>query len=119
VFREGTKDYEDFLAKGEPAKRVTLIGAGPDRRTLMGSDRETLDAYIAATRYGAPGFRVFNDDGRLWVFREGSDSLEEYLTKGEPAKRVTLVGAGPDRKTLLGAERETLDAYLAARRSSP
>jgi hypothetical protein len=112
VFRAGSPALEQYRTKGEPAKRVTLVGAGPDRRTMVGPDRETLDAYLAPIKYGREGFAVFLVDGRLWVFREGSTSLEEYQTKGEPAKRVTLVGAGPDGRTMVGPDRETLDDYL-------
>jgi len=112
VFRAGSASLEQYHTKGEPAKRVTLVGAGPDRRTIVGPDRETIDAYLASWKYGREGYEVFLVDGRLWVFRAGSAALEEYQTEGEPAKRVTLVGAGPDRRTIVGPDRETLDAYL-------
>jgi len=112
VFEDGSEALTDFAAKGEPAKRVTLVGAGPEGCTLLGSERETLEAYAAPWRHGRAGFEVFWDDGRLWVFAEASDALAEYRAKGEPAKRVTLVGAGPGGVTLLGADRETLDRYM-------
>jgi hypothetical protein len=114
VFREGSDALKDYRAKGEPAKRVTLVGAGPNRMTIMGAERETLEAYCAPWKYGCEGFVVIGDDGRLWVFREGSQALADFRAKGEPAKRVTLIGAGPDRKTIMGADRGTLEAYLQA-----
>lgn len=48
VFRAGSKELEEFQAKGEPAKQVVRPGAGPGRITLKGPDAETLDAYLAA-----------------------------------------------------------------------
>jgi len=115
VFEEDGDAYADYLAHGEPAKRVTLVGAGPDGRTLLGADRQVLKDYAAHWKYDRPGFTVYGDDGRLWVFEEGSAAHAMFSTKGEPAKRVTVVGAGPDGMTLLGADRETLDDYLRER----
>jgi len=114
VFRESSKDLAAFRESGEPAKRVTLVGAGPDGKTLMGADKESLDDYAASVRYSGNGFEVFGADGRLWVFRSGSASLHDFLASGEPAKRVTLIGAGPNGTTLMGPDRATLDDYLAA-----
>ncbi|MEM8884690.1 MAG: hypothetical protein AAGD14_11520 [Planctomycetota bacterium] len=111
VFRDGSQAHESFLEKGEPAKRVTLVAAGPDGKTLYGSDTQVLKGYTDAYAYRLPGFAVFGTEERLWVFKLGSKDLEEYLTKGEPAKRVTLVGAGPDGKTLYGSEKEEMESY--------
>ncbi|MGE0193405.1 MAG: hypothetical protein AB7T63_15345 [Planctomycetota bacterium] len=113
VFASGSKDLEEFLAHGEPAKSVTLVGAGPEGRTLIGPSREVLDSYRTSIRYGAPGFAVFLDDGRLWVLREGTEDLEQYLSVGEPAKSVTLIGVGPEGQTVRAPDRETADAWLA------
>ena len=114
VFASDSKDLESFLAHGEPAKSVTLVGAGPEGRTLIGPSREVLDSYRASIRYGAPGFAAFLDDGRLWVLREGSDDLKDFLSVGEPAKSVTLIGVGPDGQTVRAPDRATADAWLAA-----
>jgi hypothetical protein len=114
VFAHGSKAIADYRKHGEPAKRITRVGAGPDGKTVIGPDHETLDGYIAKARYGVSGFAVFLVDGRLWVFREGSADLAEYQRSGEPAKRITLVGAGPDGKTVIGPDRATVDAYVAA-----
>ena len=114
VLRDGSEDLKEFLAVGEPAKSVTLVGAGPEGRTLIGPSREVLDSYRASIRYGAPGFAVFLDDGRLWVLREGSDDLKDFLSVGEPAKSVTLIGVGPDGQTVRAPDRATADAWLAA-----
>lgn len=48
VFRAGSKELQEFEAKGEPAKQVVRPGAGPGRITLKGPDAETIDAYLAA-----------------------------------------------------------------------
>ena len=112
VFLAGSDNLKSFHAKGEPAKRVTLIGVGPRGKTLLGADMDVVKAYRVAALYGKPGFVVIEEDGRLWVFQENSEAHAEFVAKGEPAKRVTLIGVGPEGKTLMGADRETLNAYL-------
>lgn len=114
VFEQGSSAYAEFKKVGEPAKRVTRIGQGPHDLTVIGPDGETLDGYIATARYGRPGFATYLIDGRIWVFRRGSEALEQFETVGEPAKRITRVGVGPDEKSVIGPDAETLDAYLAA-----
>ena len=111
VFRAGSADHTTFTTKGEPAKRVTLIGAGPDGRTLLGADQDDLRDYADSWRFAAPGYIVVADEGRLWVFRAGSGDLAEFVAKGEPAKRVILIGAGPDGRTLMGSDTGTLEDY--------
>jgi len=68
----------------------------------------------AAAKYAKTGFHVALDDGRLWVLRQGSEELAQFLEHGEPAKQVVRPGAGPDGITLKSADAEVLDAYLAA-----
>jgi hypothetical protein len=65
--------------------------------------------------YQRDGFVVEEVDGRLWVFRAGSEALTEYRQHGEPAKSVTRIGVGPGGMTLRGPDTETLDAYQKAR----
>ena len=115
AFRPKSEHLREYLTKGEPAKRVTLVGEGPDGKTVMGAESEVVGDYVLTMRHQASGFVVMAQDGRLWVFRAGGDAYREFQEHGEPAKRVTLVGAGPDGKTLLGAERSTLDAYRTAK----
>lgn len=64
--------------------------------------------------YGKPGFFTAVRDGRLWVFREGSEGLAEFKKHGEPGKNVTLVGEGPNGMTLKGDDMQALREYLAA-----
>lgn len=110
VFADGSPDLTAFVQGGEPAKHVTRIGAGPMGCTIKAPDAATLQAYGAAVE----GFRVFAQDGRLWVFRSDSEELQAFLAGGELAKRVTRIGAGPDRATLLAPDSATLDSYLRA-----
>lgn len=46
VFRGGTKELTEFLAKGEPAYHVTRPSAGPMGMTVKAPDAETLEAYL-------------------------------------------------------------------------
>jgi hypothetical protein len=111
VFREGSEDLAKFREHGEPAKIVVLPGKGPGGMTLKGTDRDTMLEYALSK----PGFAVFLEDGRLWVFREGSEDLTKFRKHGEPAKIVVLPGKGPGGMTLKSVDRIIIDAYLAAR----
>lgn len=46
VFKEDSKDLEEFKKHGEPAKSISRIGAGPRGMTLRSGDAATLDAYL-------------------------------------------------------------------------
>lgn len=107
VFESGSKDLAKFLAEGEPAKIVVLPGTGPNGMTLKGTERQVMMEF-ALTK---PGYKVFLEDGRLWVFEEGSAELAQFEEHGEPAKIVVLPGAGPRGMTLKGTERDTLLEY--------
>jgi hypothetical protein len=48
VFKEGSKDLEEFKKHGEPAKQVTRIGGGPNGMTIKSSDATIIDEYLAA-----------------------------------------------------------------------
>jgi len=111
VLVPGTEAHAEFLKSGEPAKSVTRVGAGPNGMTVRSGDTETIDAYLTAKT----GFATFIVDGRLWVFRNGSDGLAGFKAHGEPAKSVTRVGAGPNGMTMRSDDAATIDAYLAAR----
>lgn len=110
VLREGSEELAQLLEHGEPAKQVVRPAAGPGGITLKSVDAETLTEYLL-TR---PGFWVKLEDGRLWVFREGSEELAQFLEHGEPAKQVVRPAAGPDGITLKALDAEVLDAYMAA-----
>ena len=98
------------------AKKAPTGSSGPsgDAPALAHQGPAEAEGYTLA------GFKVYEDDGRLWVFKAGSDNLKSYLEKGEPAKRVTLVGEGPDGITLMGSDTEVMKSYAdAARFSAP
>lgn len=109
VFRDGSKELEEFRKLGELAKHVTHPGAGPGGITLKAPDTETILAYAAA----CDGFETFVREGRIWVFRPGSKDLEEFLRSGEPAKSMTRIAAGPLKMTVKAPDADTIDAYLA------
>ena len=111
VFKSGSKELADFQKKGEPAKQVTRIAAGPNRMTLKSTDSATIDAYI----YKKAGFETKIDDGRLWVFKSGSKEWEAFSKHGEPAKQVTRIAAGPGGMTIKSSDSKVIDAYLAAK----
>jgi hypothetical protein len=48
VFREGSKELDDFKKHGEPERQVTRIGGGPRGMTLKSSDAAVIDEYLAA-----------------------------------------------------------------------
>jgi hypothetical protein len=48
VFREGSKDLDEFKKHGEPARQVTRIGGGPNGMTIKSSDAQVIDEYLAA-----------------------------------------------------------------------
>ncbi len=48
VFRQGSKDIDDFKKHGEPVKQVTRIGASPNGMTIRSSDAAVIDDYLTA-----------------------------------------------------------------------
>ncbi|MDM4771370.1 hypothetical protein C3942_17005 [Solimonas fluminis] len=68
----------------------------------------------ASAQHSKEGFITFVEDGRLWVFKVGSQEAEDFKAHGEPTKMATKVGAGPGGMTVKSADLETLDAYLTA-----
>ncbi|QKG64980.1 hypothetical protein HP062_04895 [Pseudomonas sp. B14-6] len=65
-----------------------------------------------ASQYDKPGFITEVEDGRLWVFREGSKELVDFKKTGEPAKQFSDIGAGPNGMTVKSADEKTLKDYL-------
>lgn len=66
-----------------------------------------------ASQYDKPGFVTKVEDGRLWVFREGSEQLKEFQAHGEPAKQYTEIGTGPDGMTVKSGDEKALKDYLS------
>lgn len=48
VFRDGSKELEEFKRHGEPAHQVTRIGGGPSGMTIKSSSATVIDEYLAA-----------------------------------------------------------------------
>lgn len=71
-------------------------------------------AGAVAGGFAKPGFQTFERDGRLWVFRDGSEDLAAFLEHGEPAKSVTSIGTGPGGMSMRSGDLETIKDYLAA-----
>lgn len=67
-----------------------------------------------AAKYDIDGFKTQIEDGRLWVFEDGSEELAFFKEHGEPAVQFTNIGAGPDGMTVKAANQASLDKYLAA-----
>ena len=61
------------------------------------------------------GFAVTIEDGRLWVFADGSESHNSFLEHGEPAKCVVFPAAGPIGMTVKGADADVINAYLRSK----
>lgn len=110
IFRDGSEELASVRAGGELAKRVTRPAAGPMRTTILSPDSETIDAW----RFAKPGFVTTMEDGRLWIFREGSSELGEFQRQGELAKHVTRPGAGPNGITVKSPDNETIMAYMTS-----
>lgn len=62
--------------------------------------------------FAKPGFVVLEEDGRLWVFREGSSNLSKFQEVGELTKQVVRPKAGPGGVTLKSSDSATIDEYL-------
>ncbi len=76
----------------------------------------TAPAAVTAAPHDKPGFITQLDerDGRLWVFREGSEELAKFKAEGRPARHVLRPGAGPLGLTLKSTESEIIVDYIVA-----
>jgi hypothetical protein len=111
VFKIPSPKWSDYLRAGELAKRVTWIGDGPEGKTLLAPDNETLYEYTGRR----DGFKIFpQKDGKVWVFRDPSDALDRYEDWNRWDTTVEAEGAGVHGATLVATDRETLDEYVRA-----
>lgn len=99
-----------FLSKS--VAMIMLVAAVGGVTTDLQADTGSQDAY------SKPGFVTRVEDGRLWIFREGSKDLKSFEEHGELAKQVVRPAAGPGGITLKAPDAETLDAYLLAKPGS-
>ena len=78
---------------------VALAACGGDGTTGEasgdGASADPMSAPFSLEKARVEGYAVFHEDGRLWVFAEGSEGLAEFEKSGEPAKSTTLIGVGP------------------------
>ncbi|MNY18395.1 hypothetical protein D3C86_1517730 [compost metagenome] len=82
--------------------------------TIIAALLTSLFASVSfASQYDKPGFFSEVEDGRLWVFREGSEQLKEFKAHGEPAKQYTEIGTGPDGMTVKSGDEKALKDYLS------
>lgn len=72
------------------------------------------DGFAAGSKYNKAGFVAAIEDGRLWVFKEGSKELADFKTNGEPAMSVARIGDGPDGMTIKSVSESIIDEYKAA-----
>jgi hypothetical protein len=68
-----------------------------------------------ADQYDKPGFVTKVEDGRLWVFKDGSPDLADMQKNGLPEKAVVRIGAGPDGMTIKSSSDDVIQAYLDAK----
>lgn len=68
-----------------------------------------------AADYNKPGFVTKVENGRLWVFKEGSKELADFEKNGEPTINVSHIGEGPEGMTIKAPSTEVIDAYTAAK----
>lgn len=108
IFRDGSKEFAEFQKHGELAKHIVRPAAGPMRSTLRAPDAETLDSWM----YSKPGFVTLLEDGRLWIFKDGSKELADFRKHGELAKHVVRPGAGPNRMTVKAPDASVIDEYM-------
>ncbi len=94
---------------------ATLVGCAT-ADTAKDKMTSTTASAESKAPYAKPGFYTSLDkDGRLWVFKEGSDEHKAYKEKGKPAKQVRRIGAGPQGQTLISTEMDHINAYLIAK----
>ena len=113
VFVASSKEGQAYAAsKSKPARHVVRPGAGPNGMTIRSPEFEIIDAYLMAK----PGFVTGVEDGRLWVFKEGTKEADAYIAgKSKPARHVVRPGAGPNGMTIRAPEFDIIDAYLATK----
>ena len=87
-------------------KRIALLAAP----LLLALSLPTM-----AADYNKPGFVTKVENGRLWVFKEGSKELEQFEKNGEPTINVSRIGEGPEGMTIKAPTTEVIEAYIAAK----
>jgi hypothetical protein len=65
--------------------------------------------------FARPGFKTVDDFGSLWVFRKDDPRYKTFKVNGSLKNYASATDAGPCGATLKAPDRETIDAYLAAK----
>ena len=100
---------EDTVIEAPPALERAEVGPALEAPASVASTPPD-DASLKK-----PGFFTKVVNGRLWVFREGSDALNEFQSSGEPGKNVTMIGEGPNGLTISSSDRAVIIDYLVAK----
>ena len=78
------------------------------------ADGTLLATSVDKNPYFRRGFVAVEREDRLWVFPQSAPEIAIFLSKGKLATSVKRGGAGPNGKTLVALNQETIEAYLAA-----
>lgn len=110
IYRHGTPEYQAYKESGShPARHVVRPAAGPMGTTLRSPELSYITEYIATK----PGFAVYEADGRIWVYPEGSDAHKAFEKSGShPARHVVRPGVGPGGLTVRSPELEYIQDYV-------
>lgn len=98
-----------------------LVGCNGDAARAQESGALSAPAATAATQaaaspYDKPGFVTAVVDGRLWVFRAGSQESQDFANGGRtPARHVVRPGVGPAGMTMRAPDNDDILLYLAAK----
>lgn len=93
---------------------MALIQACETSHSMIENETATYFAEGAKAPQAKPGYAVFVEDGRLWVFSKGDVVIREYKKSRELAKCVTSIGAGPNGETVKAPDQKTIDGFRTA-----
>ena len=86
----------------------------PTQKPAPAAETSPEETRKVSEKYGLTGYAVYEVDDRLWVFEAGSEGLVQFVTDGEFAKSISLIGEGPDGRTIRSVDKATATAYIAA-----
>lgn len=98
-----------IFAQGCEASSTRAAGSAQTTANSSSSDSQ-------ASPFDKPGFVTGVKDGRLWVFRAGTDEAKAFLKDGKyPAKHAVRPAAGPAGMTIRSPEAADITAYIMAK----
>jgi hypothetical protein len=95
----------------ERKKWVAKPKAGPEGLTVKAANESVLRGYLLSK----PGFAAKVEDGRLWVFKAGSNELRAFEKDGVVPRHVVIPRFGPNGMTLKVPDKGLLQGYLSAK----